>query len=80
MANRDLFEVLKRSVRCDYISDLRYSPWREQARKAIAAMELSEFSCLHSMTPQNICTGKSWPLQAVQTLRRISEKGAQHAG
>jgi len=44
MANRDIFEELKGIVHCEYISDLRYSPWLEQARMAIAAMDLSEFS------------------------------------
>ena len=41
---RDLFEELRELVGCTYISDLRYSPWREQARMTIARMELSEYS------------------------------------
>ena len=35
---------LKRIVRCDYISDLRYDPWLSRARKEIARMDLSSYS------------------------------------
>ena len=44
MGERDLFEELKQIVRCGYISDLRYSPWKEKGREAIARMNLSEYS------------------------------------
>lgn len=44
MENRDLFEELKRIVRCEYISDLRYDPWTKKARKAIADMDLRGYS------------------------------------
>lgn len=44
MQDRDLFEELKRIVRCDYISDLRYDPWLSRARKEIARMDLSSYS------------------------------------
>ena len=44
MGNRDLFEELKRIVRCEYISDLRYSPWKEKGREAIVRMNLSEYT------------------------------------
>ena len=44
MNNRELFEELKECVRCEYISDLRYAPWKNQARKAIAKMDLSGYS------------------------------------
>ena len=44
MQDRDLFEELKRIVRCNYISDLRYAPWLDRARKEIAGMDLSAYS------------------------------------
>lgn len=44
MRNRDLFEDLKSIVRCEYISDMRYSPCIEQARNAITRMDLSKYS------------------------------------
>ena len=43
MENRDVFEELKKVVRCENISDMRFSPWQEKARKAIACMELSDY-------------------------------------
>jgi len=43
MANRDLFEELKNIVRCECISDMRYPPWTERARRAIAQMELDAY-------------------------------------
>ena len=44
MNNKELFEKLKECVRCDYISDLRYAPWKNWAREAIMKMELSSYS------------------------------------
>lgn len=44
MGNRDLFDELKKIVRCDYISDLRYDPWMKKAKAAIANMDLSKYS------------------------------------
>lgn len=44
MYNRDLFEDLKSIVRCEYISDMRYSPWIELARNAITWIDLNEYS------------------------------------
>ena len=44
MQCRDLFEERKGSVRCDYISDLQYSPWLGRERKEIAGMDLSAYS------------------------------------
>ena len=44
MQGREPFEELKRIVRCEYISDLRYAPWLGRARKEIAGMDLSAYS------------------------------------
>ena len=40
MVNRDLFEKLKRTVRWECISDMRYLPWLEQMMKSIMKMYL----------------------------------------
>lgn len=44
MPDRDLFEELKDAVGCEYISGLRYAPWIDKARKAVAGMDLSAYS------------------------------------
>ena len=44
MENRDIFEELKKLIRCVYISDMRFSPWQELAREAIARMDLKEYT------------------------------------
>ena len=79
MANRDLFEELKRIVRCDYISDLRYSPWREQARKAIAAMDLSEFSLFAINDAAEYLYGEKLAFASSAEAQVYFRKRARHA-
>lgn len=43
MNNRDLFEELRDRVQCAYISDLRYNPWLQAARKEITKMDLGVY-------------------------------------
>lgn len=43
MATKDLFEALKEAVGCMYISDLSYTPYREQAIREAKRMDLSPF-------------------------------------
>lgn len=43
MATKDLFEALKEAVGCMYISDLCYTPYREQAIRKAKRMELSAY-------------------------------------
>ena len=80
MANRDLFEELKRIVRCDYISDLRYSPWREQARKAIAAMDLSEFSLFAINDAAEYLYGEKPAFASSADAQEYFRKRARNAG
>lgn len=39
----DLLEKLKENIGCAYISDLRFAPWRERARSAIAELDLQTY-------------------------------------
>lgn len=80
MADRDLFEELKRVVRCEYISDLRYSPWREQAKKAIAAMDLSEFSLFALNDAAEYLYGEKQVFAISADAQEYFRKRAQHAG
>ena len=80
MADRDLFEELKRVVRCEYISDLRYSPWREQAKKAIAAMDLSEFSLFALNDAAEYLYGEKPAFASSADAQEYFRKRAQHVG
>lgn len=41
---KNLFEVLREKVGCNYISDMKYDPYKEIARKTLSAMNLSDYS------------------------------------
>lgn len=40
----DIFEKLRTRVGCEYISDLRFCPYLEIAKKEVKNLNLSEFS------------------------------------
>lgn len=46
MYQQDLFEKLRSELQCEYISDMRYSPWLEKARIRLAQMDLKNYSVL----------------------------------
>lgn len=37
----DLFEILREKVSCEYISDMRYEPYKSIAQKHLSKMDLS---------------------------------------
>lgn len=39
----DLLEDLKTRVKCPYISDMRFSPYKEKARCELEQMDLSQY-------------------------------------
>ena len=80
MADRDLFEELKRVVRCEYISDLRYSPWLRQARRAIAKMELREFSLFSINDAAEYLYGEKPAFVSSADAQEYFRKRARHAG
>ena len=79
MENRDLFEELKWIVRCAYISDLRYSPWLDQARQVIAAMDLREFSLFALNDAAEYLYGETLDFASNADAQVYFRKRAQHA-
>lgn len=80
MENRDLFEELKRIVRCEYISDLRFSPWLEQARKAIAQMDLDGYSLFALSDIAEYLYGKKLTFASCGDAQEYFRKSARNAG
>ena len=40
----DIFEAIAQTVHCPYVSDLRFLPWRESAKKEIKKVKITKFS------------------------------------
>ena len=45
---RDVFEELREKVMCDYLSNLKYMPWKKAALDGLSTMDLSQYP-LHSL-------------------------------
>ena len=43
MGNFDLFERLRQAVGCAYVSDLRFSPYRETAKREAGKLDLGAY-------------------------------------
>lgn len=40
----DIFETLKTTLGCEYISDMKFEPYRTKAKESLKSMELSALS------------------------------------
>ena len=40
----DIFETLKNTLGCEYISDMKFEPYRTKAKEVLKSMELSALS------------------------------------
>lgn len=76
---RDLFEELRDRVKCMYISDLQYMPWKKAAQSEMEGMDLQPYSTLALSDAAQYLYGEKMTFDSIDEAGKYFKEKQQKA-